>query len=90
MNIKQMLLGKQNANQSEILKLIKRDWSFIVGDSIAIKSRPLRLIDNCLTIIADSSSIHNELTFFDVVVKNRIKEKYYIKIADVKVMYNNK
>jgi predicted nucleic acid-binding Zn ribbon protein len=89
MNLKQMLIGKQNADQSEFLKLIKREWSSIVGDSIATKSRPLKLIDNCLTVIADSSSVHNELTLFNTVVTNRIKEKYNLKIADVKVRYNS-
>ncbi|MCL2154082.1 MAG: DUF721 domain-containing protein [Leptospirales bacterium] len=89
MNIKQILIGKQNSDQSEFLKLIKREWPFIVGDSIATKSRPLKLIDNCLTVIADTSSIQSELTLFNTVVTNRIKEKYNIKIADVKVRYNS-
>jgi hypothetical protein len=89
MNIKQILIGKQNADQSRFLKIIKREWPSIVGDSIATKSLPSKLIDNCLTITTDSSSIHNELTLFNTVVTNRIKEKYNIKIADVKIIYHS-
>ena len=88
MNLKQILIGKQNADQSEFLKLIKREWPFIVGDSIATKSRPLKLMDGCLTIIADTSSVHNDLTLFNSIIVNKIKEKYNIKIAGVKVRYN--
>ena len=92
MNLKQILIqiviGKRNTDQSEFFKLIKREWPFIVGDSIATKSRPLKLMDGCLTIIADTSSTHRELSLFDSIITNRIKEKYNIKIADVKVKYN--
>lgn len=88
MNFKQILTEKQNADQANFLKLIKREWSFIVGDSVASKSRPLKLMDNCLTITADTALARNDLTLLNAAVINRIKDKYKIKIANVKVRYN--
>jgi predicted nucleic acid-binding Zn ribbon protein len=85
MNIKELLIGKQNADQEKSLKLIQRAWPWIVGDSIASKSRPVKLSDQCLVINVDSASIQSELSFLKLAVTNRIMEKHNIRITDVKV-----
>lgn len=85
MKIKQLLIGKTNADQSDNLKLIKKNWPCIVGDSIASRSRPVKLMDNCLTVDTDGSSVRGEISFLSLAVLNRIKEKHNIRISDVKV-----
>jgi hypothetical protein len=85
MKIKEIIMGRQNAEQADSLKHIQREWPWIVGDSIAAKSRPVKLTDNCLTIKTNTSSIQSDLSFLSVAVANRIREKHNIKITEVRV-----
>lgn len=84
MKIKEIIRKKQKTEQAA-LKHIQREWPWIVGDSIAAKSRPIKLTYNCLTIKTDTSSIQSELSFLRVAVANRIREKHNIKITEVRV-----
>jgi len=81
--IKQIFLGKQNADQSRTLKKIQRDWPFIVGDSIASKSRPVSLMDNCLTINADSIPVQSDLIFLGNAIIQRIHTVLKINLSKV-------
>jgi predicted nucleic acid-binding Zn ribbon protein len=85
MKLKEIILGKRNAEQADSLKHIQREWPWIVGDSIAEKSRPVKLTDNCLTIKTDTYRVQSELSFLRVAVANRIREKHNIKITKVLV-----
>ena len=85
MNPKQLLIGKQNADQAKSLKLIQKEWPLIVGDSMASKSKPVKLMDNCLTIDALTSSSQSELSLLNQAIANRIMEKHKVRITTVKV-----
>lgn len=85
MNIKELLIGKQNSDMQKSLKQIQREWPFIVGDSIASKSKPVKLSDQCLVIVADTASVQSELNFLWQAVANRVMEKHKVKITTVKV-----
>jgi GTP cyclohydrolase II len=85
MNLKQLLIGKHNADQAKSLKLIQKEWALIVGDSMASKSKPVKLMDNCLTIDALTSSSQSELSLLNQAIANRIMEKHQVRIITVKV-----
>ncbi len=81
--IKQILLGKQNTDQSRMLKKIQRDWPYIVGDSIASMSHPVTLTDNRLTINADSMPVQSDLLFLDSAIIRRVKNVLNINLSEI-------
>ena len=67
---------------------LKAKWNEVVGDSLTERCYPLKIIDECLYVVADTSSVANYLRMSqeDIIFKvNRILKDEIIKDIRIKI-----
>lgn len=85
MKLFRMLFGQKRYEEKQSLKQIQKSWSWIIGDSLASKSQPVRFSGEQLVINADPSSF-SDLMLLKPAVLYGIKQKFKIKISEIKVI----
>ncbi len=74
-------INNSNFNQQYILLKIQKNWSTILGNSIANNCKPINYKDNVLTVKVNSSVWRNELKLRLEIIKELINEYFDKKIV---------
>lgn len=79
------IIRRYNLQKPFTIAALANDWRGIAGDEVGFNSIPVKIDKDILFVRTSHSVFSNEISLLKNVILSKIKEKYSVKLKDLKI-----